>query len=85
MRSEDCLYLNVWTPASGKGEAKLPVAIWIHGGAFDHGYGYEKEFDGEAYAKRGIVLVTINYRLGLLGFISHPALSQENERKESGN
>ena len=85
VRSEDCLYLNVWTPASGKGEAKLPVAIWIHGGAFDHGYGYEKEFDGEAYAKRGIVLVTINYRLGLLGFISHPALSQENERKVSGN
>ena len=85
VRSEDCLYLNVWTPASGKVEAKLPVAIWIHGGAFSGGYGYEKEFDGEAYAKRGIVLVTINYRLGLLGFVAHPALSQESPQKVSGN
>lgn len=85
VRSEDCLYLNVWTPASGKVDAKLPVAVWIHGGAFNHGYGYEIEFDGEAYAKRGVVLVTINYRLGLLGFIAHPALSKENPQKASGN
>ena len=85
VRSEDCLYLNVWTPASGKVDAKLPVAVWIHGGAFNHGYGYEIEFDGEAYAKRGVVLVTINYRLGVLGFMAHPALSQENPQKVSGN
>ena len=83
--SEDCLYLNVWTPASGKVDAKLPVAVWIHGGAFSGGYGYEKEFDGEAYAKRGVILVTINYRLGLLGFVAHPALSQESPQKVSGN
>lgn len=85
MRSEDCLYLNVWTPASGKTDAKLPVAIWIHGGAFTGGFGYEKEFDGEAYAQRNVILVTINYRLGLLGFAAHPALSRENERSISGN
>lgn len=85
MRSEDCLYLNVWTPASGKTDANLPVAFWIHGGAFAGGFGYEKEFDGEAYASRGVILVTINYRLGLLGFAAHPALSKENERSISGN
>uniref|UniRef100_UPI0040267890 carboxylesterase/lipase family protein n=1 Tax=Parabacteroides distasonis TaxID=823 RepID=UPI0040267890 len=84
-RSEDCLYLNVWTPASGKTDAKLPVAIWIHGGAFSGGFGYEKEFDGDAYALRGVILVTINYRLGLLGFAAHPALSKESERSVSGN
>lgn len=85
MRSEDCLYLNVWTPASGKTDAKLPVAFWIHGGAFMGGFGYEKEFDGEAFARRGVVLVTINYRLGLLGFMAHPALSKESEHGVSGN
>lgn len=85
MRSEDCLYLNVWTPASGKTDAKLPVAFWIHGGAFMGGFGYEKEFDGEAFARRGVVLVTINYRLGVLGFMAHPALSKESEHGVSGN
>ena len=85
LRSEDCLYLNIWTPAAGKVDAGLPVAIWIHGGAFSHGFGYEMEFDGEAYAKRGVILVTINYRLGLYGFLAHPSLSKENERSISGN
>lgn len=76
--SEDSLYLNIWTPAKRAGE-KLPVALWIHGGALMNGYGYEKEFDGAAYCKRGVILVTINYRLGPLGFLAHPWLSQENK------
>lgn len=75
--SEDSLYLNIWTPAKGAGE-KLPVAFWIHGGAFMGGFGHEKEFDGAAYCKRGVILVTINYRLGPIGFLAHPWLSEEN-------
>ena len=80
--SEDSLYLNIWTPAKAAGE-KLPVAFWIHGGAFMGGFGHEKEFDGEEYCKRGVVLVTINYRLGPIGFLAHPWLSEEN--REKGN
>lgn len=74
--SEDSLYLNIWTPAEAAGE-KLPVAVWIHGGAFLGGYGHEKEFDGAAYCRRGVILVTINYRLGPLGFLAHPWLTEE--------
>lgn len=70
---EDCLYLNIWTPKSGR--EKCPVAIWIHGGAFMSGFGSEIAFDGEEYAKRGIILVTINYRLGIFGFFCHPELT----------
>ena len=68
--SEDCLYLNVWTPATAlkKGNQDLPVAVWIHGGSLDHGYSYEKEMDGVAWAERGVILVTIAYRLGEIGF-----------------
>lgn len=84
-KSEDCLYLNVWTPASGKKDAKLPVMLWIHGGAFMNGYGYEIEFGGDAYAKKNVILVTINYRLGMCGFLSHPLLNAENGGKGSGN
>lgn len=83
--SEDCLYLNVWTPAPGKPGKKLPVAMWIHGGAFYAGWGFEPEFDGETWAERGVVLVTINYRLGLFGFLAHPALSAESPNHVSGN
>jgi para-nitrobenzyl esterase len=83
--SEDCLYLNVWTPAPGKTGKKLPVAMWIHGGAYYAGWGFEPEFDGEAWAEKGIVLVTINYRLGLFGFLAHPALSAESPHHVSGN
>ena len=83
--SEDCLYLNIWKPADAKKGDKLPVALWIHGGAFIAGYGYEKEFDGDAYAKRGVILVTINYRLGAFGFLAHPELSAENPDHISGN
>jgi len=85
VRSEDCLYLNVWTPAAGKTEKKLPVAMYVHGGGFAHGFGHEIEFDGEAWAKRGVILVTINYRLGALGFLAHPLLTAESATNASGN
>lgn len=75
--SEDCLTLNIWTPAESETD-KLPVAVWIHGGAFTHGFGSEMEFDGEAFCRRGVILVTINYRLGVFGFLCHPALAAEN-------
>jgi len=83
--SEDCLYLNIWAPAAtvGKPNAKLPVALWIHGGAYMNGYGYEVTMDGEDWARRGVILVTINYRLGALGFLSHPELTAE--QGQSGN
>lgn len=72
--SEDCLHLNIWTPAKDT-EEKLPVLFWVHGGAFNHGYGHEIEFDGEAYCKRGVIVVTIQYRLGIWGFLSHPDIN----------
>ena len=77
---EDCLYLNIWAPADAKA---CPVAVWIHGGAFDHGSGAEVEFDGTAFARKGIVLVSVNYRLGILGFFCHPELTARDGR--SGN
>lgn len=83
--SEDCLYLNVWTPAPGKHEKKLPVAMWIHGGAYTGGWGYEPEFDGKVWAEKGVVLVTINYRLGIFGFLNHPFLAEESPNHVSGN
>lgn len=85
VKSEDCLYLNVWTPAAGNINAGLPVAMWIHGGAYRNGFGHEDEFDGVAWAERGVILVTINYRLGILGFLSHPALTAEGQNQSSGN
>ena len=85
VRSEDCLFLNVWSPAPGEADKKLPVAMWIHGGAYMSGSGGEIQMDGEAWAKRGVILVTINYRLGIFGFLAHPLLSQESPNKVSGN
>lgn len=78
-RSEDCLYLNVWT-AAPDAEAKRPVMVWIHGGSYLFGAGSQPIYDGEALARRGVVLVTINYRLGPFGFLAHPALSAESGR-----
>lgn len=75
---EDCLYLNIWTPAKSA-EEKLPVAFWVHGGAFINGFGSEMEFDGAAFAGRGVILVTINYRLGAFGFLATPEITAENE------
>lgn len=69
--SEDCLYLNIWAPKD-ESLKDCPVAVWIHGGAFKNGYPSEMEFDGEAYAKRGIILVTIAYRCNMFGFLPTP-------------
>lgn len=81
---EDCLYLNIWTPDVST-DKKLPVAFYIHGGAFLNGFGSEIEFDGEAFARRGVILVTINYRLGAFGFFAHPGLKQEDPDGCCGN
>ena len=75
--SEDCLFLNVWTPADAGPDAKLPVLFYIHGGGFTGGCGHEKHFDGPAWPTKGVVAVTINYRLGPLGFACLPELSAE--------
>ena len=81
---EDCLSLNVWTAAKTASE-KRPVMVWIHGGALTRGSGATPTYDGEVFAKKGVVLVTINYRLGIFGFFTHPELTQESEHKSSGN
>ncbi|MBR2359709.1 MAG: carboxylesterase family protein [Bacteroidaceae bacterium] len=83
--SEDCLYLNVWTKAPGQVDKKLPVALWIHGGGYREGWGSEPEFDGQEWAAKDVVLVSINYRLGIFGFMTHPALSEESPNNVSGN
>ena len=83
--SEDCLYLNVWTKAPGQVGKKLPVALWIHGGGYREGFGSEPEFDGQEWGAKDVVLVSINYRLGVFGFLVHPALSEESPNKVSGN
>ena len=83
--SEDCLYLNVWTTAPGKVDEKLPVAYWIHGGGYREGWGSEPEFDGQEFAAKGVVLVSINYRLGVFGFLAHPDLAAESPNGVSGN
>ncbi len=82
--SEDCLYLNVWTPSAGGG-AKLPVLVWIHGGGFTNGSASMPLYWGDRLARRGIVVVTVSYRLGAFGFLAHPELSAETAQKSSGN
>lgn len=74
---EDCLYLNVWTSAKDANE-RMPVLVWYFGGALQWGYPSEMEFDGERIARRGVVVVTVNYRLNSFGFLSHPELTKEN-------
>jgi para-nitrobenzyl esterase len=81
--SEDCLFLNLWTPA--KTGAKLPVFVYIHGGAFVEGSGSVPAYDGEGLASKGVVAITLNYRLGVLGFLTHPELSRESGYGASGN
>jgi para-nitrobenzyl esterase len=82
--SEDCLYLNLWTGA-GSSKEKRPVIVWIYGGGFVSGGAGVPVYDGEAMAKKGIVFVSINYRVGVLGFFAHPDLTKESGRKASGN
>jgi para-nitrobenzyl esterase len=82
--SEDCLYLNVWTPAKKAGD-KLPVLVYFYGGGFIAGDGSEPRYDGAAMARKGIVSLTVNYRLGVFGFFSHPELTKESKHQASGN
>jgi para-nitrobenzyl esterase len=81
---EDCLYLNVWTPAQSISERR-PVMVWIYGGGFDHGSGTEKYYWGDDLAKKGAVVVTFDYRVGVLGFLAHPDLTRESGHNASGN
>ena len=83
--SEDCLYLNLWMPAITRKKAKLPVMVWIHGGAFVGGSGSGLTSSGEEFARKGVILVTINYRLGRLGHFAFPALSKEHPEEPKGS
>jgi para-nitrobenzyl esterase len=83
-KSEDCLYLNVWTPATSPGE-RLPVLVWIHAGAGIMGSAARPIYDGNALAKKGVVVVSLNYRMGVFGWFAHPELTAESEHRASGN
>ncbi len=78
--SEDCLQLNIWTPAK-RADERLPVMVWIYGGGLNVGYPSEMEFDGERLARRGVILVSINYRVNVFGFLAHPELTAEDPEK----
>jgi para-nitrobenzyl esterase len=82
--SEDCLYINVWTPAKSA-QDRLPVMVWIHGGGFREGSGAETAWAGDNLAKKGVVYVNFNYRLNIFGFLAHPDLTKESEHHSSGN
>jgi len=81
--SEDCLYLNVWT-TKGNSSAKKPVIVWIYGGGFTAGSGAGSWIDGEAMARKGVVFVTFNYRVGVLGFLAHPAYRRKRGLLQTG-
>ena len=81
---EDCLTLNVWVPQSTSRQ-KLPVMVWIHGGGFQNGMSSSPTYDGVALSRQGVIIVTLNYRLGVFGFLAHPQLTAESPRKSSGN
>ncbi|MEU1180883.1 carboxylesterase family protein [Streptomyces sp. NPDC005820] len=83
-RDEDCLHLNIWTPAEQPDE-RLPVLVWLHGGRFLHGSGADPRYDGSGLAAKGLVVVTVNSRLGALGFLATPELSAESGQEASGN
>jgi len=82
--SEDCLYLNVWTPAKS-GRERLPVLVYFYGGGFIAGDGSEPRYEGASMASKGIVTVTVNYRLTVFGFMAHPELTRESPNHASGN
>jgi para-nitrobenzyl esterase len=83
--SEDCLYLNIWKPVSAPQDAKLPVMVWIYGGGFQNGSASDPFYRGDNLAKKGVIVVNINYRLGPLGFLAHPELTAESPHHASGN
>ena len=83
-QSEDCLYLNITTPATSADE-KLPVMVWFHGGGLAHGYSWQVPFEGDKLAENGVIVVTVGHRLGVFGFLALPQLSQESEYGASGN
>lgn len=83
--SEDCLYLNLWQPAATKPGAKLPTMVWIHGGGFTGGSGSSPGNSGDQFGKQGVILITINYRLGRLGHFAFPALSAEHPEEPKGS
>ena len=85
IQSEDCLFINVWTPATSTKTSKLPVMVWLHGGGFTGGSGSGPGSAGDAFAKQGVILATINYRLGRLGHFAFPALSEENPEEFKGS
>jgi para-nitrobenzyl esterase len=80
--SENCLFLNVWAAPAA---VRAPVLVWIHGGGYSNGYSNAVGFEGDAFAQKGLVFVSINYRVGAFGFLAHPALTQESPHKTSGN
>ncbi|MBT3696004.1 MAG: carboxylesterase family protein [Gammaproteobacteria bacterium] len=82
-RSEDCLHLNIWQPE--KADAIAPVMVWFHGGAHTGGFAHVELFDGTELARQGVLVVTVNYRLGPWGFLAHPALAEESEHNSTGN
>ena len=82
--SEDCLYLNIWSPARTVSDC-LPVFLWIHGGGMQAGYSYEMEFDGEKIARQGVIMITVGYRLNIFGWMAHPELSREDPDGPKGN
>src|SRR5438067_13629455 len=82
--SEDCLYLNVWTPATSA-QDRLPVLVYFYGGGFMAGDGSEPRYDGASIARKGIVALTVNYRLNVFGFFAHPELTHESPHDASGN
>jgi para-nitrobenzyl esterase len=83
-QSEDCLNLNVWAPAAAKGE-KLPVMVWLYGGGYMVGSASDGLFDGEKFAQQGVILIAANYRVGVFGFLAHPALTAESPHHSSSN
>lgn len=85
IQSEDCLFLNVWKPATATKESKLPVMVWLHGGGFTGGSGSGPGSAGDAFANQGVILLTINYRLGRLGHFAHPALTEEHPEEFKGS
>jgi para-nitrobenzyl esterase len=84
--SENCLYLNIWTPPdAGKTPGKLPVMVWIYGGSFQNGSASDPFYRGASLARRGVIYVGINYRVGVMGFLAHPALTAESSHRTSGD